>query len=1157
MKSSRAATILSLFVLVVLVVSSFSTSSGKIYDSILNPVASSSPVSPLTVNPVSPVIVKSFSASGLAPSTLPVILTVAIPLNNLGLLQSMTAAISNPESQQYRQFLTQGQIQQLFLPLAQFQSTLQYLQSAGFTIDTTAEDSMIVASGTAGLLQSSLGLQTNLYSNGTVGYYSASGSPTLPGIYAYSSNVTALLVKPHPIVPLQTSEAVTTSEGVPNFTSPAEAFPARDLQSAYNASSLVSAGYNGRGKTIGIFEVTGDPYIAQELAVFDNAEGLPAPPSLKIVPVGPNNPNEGVTYFGIPGEEDLDVEVSHSMAPGANITIYSADEALPESPVIAFVDQQDSVNTFTESYSYEEDDFSFFGPSFFAFNGWIADQYFALGSAEGISFMVSSGDGGGSGYAAQPYGTIDNYADSPYVTAVGGTTTYLTFGGSSVVSSYQTAWSNGITTPYANSGGSTGGVSTVYPRPWYQAGISIPASYPNGRMEPDISLNGNCVPGIFVVSDARTASSVGGYVTFDECGTSESSPLYAGLLADIESRIGGSLGLVNPSLYQMASSPSSYSKDFTPITYGFNTPWVDSYGYNLVTGLGAPNIGNMVGFYLSHGPATQTSITLNITNSKGKSQFEFPDGQSIGIRASVSSGTDLATNLKTLTAELVTLQGTVAKVALTKTAGTWTGKIITPAGANGISYVNVNGSGSQAFGFAEIFTGYFATFNSPAAIPPVSLGWSTALGFKISVSITSLEGKPITAGSYSYTVSSYSILSNTYSQYLSQTLKLQAGLYVHDFTGDYPIGATVIVLQGGAYGFDSFNNGADLSESIVLPPNGLFPSVASPGQYLEVTGNVGAPQNTPNIISSETGLTLAQTISLASNVTASLVSPSGKVVSTVDVGGVAVPITSPFPANYLGYLQVPTNAAPGLYTILFNSSYQSIDLNGLVINGAYFAQVMVADQPAIIPTITLTPNPVGEGQTVTINANIAYANGTEVKFGDFSASLYPAYNSNDYADYSSLSAGEVQLWYSPSLNLWVGNVTMPSDSNLGWIGGYTTFDPGAGVVSQPVSGQWYAYVSGFSADGVPTTTDESAQVPFTVTTTPVSPAVSSGSGNSPASTPSVPNSPQATVHSASASITIDSFMWIVVSAGAVVAGVGISVVTYRRRVSHGIVATSS
>ena len=1093
----RRIVILSLFIVLVFIISALS-SSGKISILVTSPVDSNQAAK--EVNPVPPISMKGYKPVGPLPASAPIVVSLAVPLNNLGLLQSMEAAISNPNSSQYRHFLSQQTIQQLFLPVSQYQATLSYLNSHDFTIFATAEDSVIVAGTTAGELQSFLGLSTTLYSNGTDSYYSAAGSSAIAGVYLYSSNVTALVVhdsliagRATPISLDRTNHQL--SPGVPNETAPMESYQAPQLLSAYNASSLVSSGYNGKGEGIGILEFGGDPYISQELAVYDQETGLPAPPSLSVVSVGPNNPSIGVVEE-TPGEEELDVEFSHAMAPGANITVYSGNYGEPLAPVIALVDQQDIVNVFSQSWGESENYFPFLGASFYMFNAVLPDEYYLLGSAEGITFTDSSGDGGGAGYASQPAGTIDYPASSPYVTATGGTTTFLAFEGSTVVSSYQTAWSGeGFENPLSNFGGGSGGVSMVEPKPWYQDNIPTPSSYENGRMEPDLSLDANVYPAVLEVGDARTFSSAAGYVNEPVGGTSESAPLFAGLITDIDQKIGGSLGLVNPALYQLGHSASLYAKEFIPITFGYITPWVSSYGYNLATGWGAPNIGAMANYFaaLTHGPAP--SINVTVTNSKGRSQFEFAQGQSIVVTAAPVGKIPTST---LFTTQLVTLQGTLSKVALSYNSAlkAWRGQVTIPSLASGISDVNVNGTvgGTQVIGFAEVFAGYFATVLSPLAVQEVQpaapeepfisiVPYSTLLGFNVSIAVTNLNGDPVNVGSYSFSAFSYSIASNTYNRFLlNRSLKFQAGSWNAPLIGNYPLGPELLLLNG-VYGFVPFLNGVGLSTSFIVPPTSAEPGVVSPGQSLEIEGELVAPANTPNLIGQEMGLPISQEIQIGSNMSASLVSPSGQVVSSASVGAILTPgmFVGVFPYNYLGYLQVPDDAKAGLYTILLNSTYQSIDLNGFTFKGAFFGQIWVSGQAAIVPKITLSPNPVGEGQTLQITANITYVNGTEVKYGMFSATLYPAFDSNNYAFYSGLPAGELPLSYDQSLNLWVGNVSMPSSTSLGWLGGETSFYPGlGGIVDQPVVGPWETYVSGLSADGVGTTTDENASQSFTV-----------------------------------------------------------------------------
>ena len=70
------------------------------------------------------------------------------------------------------------------------------------------------------------------------------------------------------------------------------------------------------------------------------------------------------------------------------------------------------------------------GASGLDMNVVLTDEYYLLGSAEGMTFIASTGDTGGSGFAGGPEGTPGYPSTSPYVTAVGGTTTYLTYAGS-------------------------------------------------------------------------------------------------------------------------------------------------------------------------------------------------------------------------------------------------------------------------------------------------------------------------------------------------------------------------------------------------------------------------------------------------------------------------------------------------------------------------------------------------------------------------------------------------------------------------------------------------------------------------------------------------------------------------------------------------------
>ena len=91
----------------------------------------------------------------------------------------------------------------------------------------------------------------------------------------------------------------------------------------------------------------------------------------------------------------------------------------------------------------------------------------------------------------------------------------------------------------------------IEPTPWYQSSASCPASFPNGRMVPDISLDGSGTPGTFIIFQGSPIATGG---------TSESSPLFAGLLTLVMGAQSGTLGLVNPAIYQLAENSKTYPR---------------------------------------------------------------------------------------------------------------------------------------------------------------------------------------------------------------------------------------------------------------------------------------------------------------------------------------------------------------------------------------------------------------------------------------------------------------------------------------------------------------------------------------------------------------------------------------------------------------------
>ena len=263
-------------------------------------------------------------------------------------------------------------------------------------------------------------------------------------------------------------------------------------------------------------------------------------------------------------------------------------------------------------------------------------QIFQQFAAQGQSFFLASGDFGA--YS----GPVDEPADDPYITVVGGTT--LTTDSSSGAWTAETAWlspaSNDgmgdITPEYATGGG----VSLVYPIPSWQQGISMNANQGSTTMRnsPDVSMVANNIT-VFWGNDAFGIS-----FPMPEVGTSFAAPLWAGLIALANEQAADNsqppVGFANPVLYAIAKS-ASYQSCFHDITTGMNTntssptKYYAVAGYDLCTGLGTPNGDNLIPALLSPpldnllvtpplgfssfgpggGPFTVTSRTYNLTNT--------------------------------------------------------------------------------------------------------------------------------------------------------------------------------------------------------------------------------------------------------------------------------------------------------------------------------------------------------------------------------------------------------------------------------------------------------------------------------------------------------------------------------------------------------------
>jgi subtilase family serine protease len=345
--------------------------------------------------------------------------------------------------------------------------------------------------------------------------------------------------------------------GAPIASPPPNASPCgyqpSDIQTAYNLTPLYKAGLTGAGVTIGIVDAYGSTTIANDVQVFSQAMGLP-PANLTIIGTPTESNFSTDANAGWAGETTLDVEWVHAIAPGAKIVLVVT-------PTNSFNDLFAGIATAAAvpgvvaiSNSWSGFDIGVAGDSEF----YVAiDNFLKTVGAAGISVDFSTGDyGDNASQLGGLYTSTGWPASSPYATAVGGVSVALD---AHKHIAWQTSWGTNITEiadttalgsppidPTNNEGfvfGGTGGLSDVYPKPFWQ--FQVPG---NRRGTPDISWVADPYTGVEIIYSIDAAGDPGIEVIG---GTSASCPMFTALWGIATQRAHHLLGQAAPRLYRL------------------------------------------------------------------------------------------------------------------------------------------------------------------------------------------------------------------------------------------------------------------------------------------------------------------------------------------------------------------------------------------------------------------------------------------------------------------------------------------------------------------------------------------------------------------------------------------------------------------------------
>ncbi|MEN3305645.1 MAG: hypothetical protein V7603_1847 [Micromonosporaceae bacterium] len=318
-------------------------------------------------------------------------------------------------------------------------------------------------------------------------------------------------------------------------------------RTAYNLNPLYARGVTGKGRTIVIVDSFGSPTIQHDLEVFDAQYGLPDT-TVQVVPAGTIPPFDATNpdHVGWAQETTLDVEYAHAVAPGARIVLVETPVAETEG-VTGFPEMMDAEkalidrgvgDVITQSFGATENTFPGFDSGDFSS---LLNLRYAFKDAQrhGVTVLAASGDEGATDWNADgsdvyPYRVNSWPSSDPLVTSIGGTQLALDDAGNRTAP--DTVWNDGY-------GAGGGGVSGVFGRPLFQFGVrSVVGSH---RGTPDISMSAAVDGGCWVYYSFVGAAS--GWHIFG--GTSEASPIFAGIVALADQVAGHRLGNINGALY--------------------------------------------------------------------------------------------------------------------------------------------------------------------------------------------------------------------------------------------------------------------------------------------------------------------------------------------------------------------------------------------------------------------------------------------------------------------------------------------------------------------------------------------------------------------------------------------------------------------------------
>ena len=511
-------------------------------------------------------------------------LALGLPARDPAALRDFIKDVSDPQSPNFRHYLTPEQFTERFGPREdEYQAVIRFAEANGLTVTETHGNRLVVdVVGSVANIQRAFHVRLHNFQHPTEArtFFAPDTEPEVDvpvPIVRVSGLTNYWLPRPQsrrrPLGEFQANAAPRAGSG------PQGMFRGNDFRAAY----LPGVTLTGAGQTVALVQFDG--YNPGDITTYEQACGLPNVPLQNVLVDG---------YSGHAGTDNgevcLDIQMAISMAPGlSKVLVYEAPGSSPWEDILSRIANDNLAKQVSCSWGGGQ-------PSS------TAEQIFMQMAAQGQTFFNASGDDNAI------IGSVPFPSDSPNVVQVGGTDLLtLTAGGAWYAESVWN-WSSGT--------GSSGGFSDFYSIPSWQQAVSMATNQGSTafRNFPDIALTAD---NIYTVSDNGQVS--------NSAGTSAASPLWAGVAAlanELAANTGKPpIGYINPVLYQLGQG-NLYTLLFHDVTSG-NNIGRDSdgrfsavAGFDLCTGWGTPNA-QLVTALVSPGSLAAHNVTVSVNPTNG------------------------------------------------------------------------------------------------------------------------------------------------------------------------------------------------------------------------------------------------------------------------------------------------------------------------------------------------------------------------------------------------------------------------------------------------------------------------------------------------------------------------------------------------------------